>query len=788
MIPENTLELLEFNKLLRLISDFANSDASKISVSDIRPLNNKTDIERKLQQVYEIRRMSHEGRPLRLSAFPDISRLIIRIRPEGAVLEAVELADFIPLLSIASDISEQIGERQDLPFLNQIAAHLTGFPDILKVLKRSIDSEGNILDSASSLLADLRAKIRRLEGRIRKNLEEIVRDDRLSALLQDDFVTTRSGRWVIPVRMDSKGMVPGVVHDISKSGETAFIEPLGIINLANELENLIAEQKAEEIRILRNICSMIRKVVDDVDDEFKTVVKLDVLNCIAKFADLLNMKSPQINDSNVIEIAGARHPLLQISLRKSNSAHEIVPLDVRLGGDNTVMVITGANAGGKTIAIKTIGLLLLMALSGIPVPAESPTSIPLIQNLLVDIGDEQSIENNLSTFSAHISNISEILMKKDPETVVLIDELGTGTDPEEGAALACSILKEIRKSGALAFATTHLADIKGFVHRTEGMVNASMTFDLKTLTPLYRLRSGEPGQSHALEIARRYGLPDSLIDDAKKMLGSAKIDFDRMISDLNLRRSEYEDTLENIRKLQSELEERNRLIEKILSDARQKQKEVLADAYREASDLISDTKRRMNSFLYDIKMQEKSERQKTMKEIETVQESVVEKLREFDAGDHGAPAIEEINKRDVVYVTSLGYDAPVIEVNRKNNRLKVMAQNMEVEVPISDIRFKRGKSMPEARVSVQSAKADEAVSSRINLVGLRVDEALSRLEHFLNHASLSELREVTIIHGVGKGLLMKAIREHLTEHPLIKNFRSGTTEEGGIGVTVATIR
>jgi DNA mismatch repair protein MutS2 len=788
MIPKNTLDLLEFNKLLRLISDFANSDASKISVADIHPLNNIADIERRLQQVYEIRKISHEGRPLKLSSFPDISHLIIRIRPEGAVLEAVELADFMPLLSIASVISEQIKERQDLPFLNQIAEHLTGFPDILKILKRSIDSEGNILDSASFLLADLRVKIRRLEGRIRKRLEEIVRDEKLSALLQDDFVTTRSGRWVIPVRMDSKGMVPGVVHDISKSGETAFVEPLSIINLANELENLVAEQKAEEIRILRNICSVIRKVIDDVSNEFKTVVQLDVLNCISKFADLLNMNTPRINDSNVIDIAGARHPLLQISLRKSKSAQEIVPLDVRLGGDNTVMVITGANAGGKTIAIKTIGLLLLMALSGMPIPADSSSSMPLIQRLLVDIGDEQSIENNLSTFSAHISNISEILAKKDSETVVLIDELGTGTDPDEGAALACSILKEIRKSGALVFATTHLADIKGFVHRTEGMVNASMEFDLNTLTPLYRLRAGEPGQSHALEIARRYGLPDGLIDDAKKMLGSIKVDFDRMISDFNVKRAEYENTLGNIRKLQTDLEEKNRLTEKLLSDAGQKQKEILADAYREASDLISDTKRRMNTFLDEIKKQEKSERQKTAREIETFQDSVAEKLREFDTEDRGIPAIEEINKRDIVYVRSLGYDAPVIEVNRKNSRLKVMAQNMEVEVPLSDIRFKSGKSLPAVKASIQSDKADEVASSRLNIVGLRVDEALSRLEHFLNHASLAELQEVTIIHGVGKGLLMKATREHLTEHPLVRHFRSGTTDEGGVGVTVATLR
>ncbi len=787
MIPNNSFELLEFNKLLRLISDFANSDASKISVLDIRPLNNKGDIERRLKQISEIRKISHEGNPVNIYPFSDISHLIVKIRPEGAVLDAIELANFIPVLNISSDISIQLKEREDLPFLKDLTNHLTGFPDILNILKKSIDSEGNILDSASFLLSDLRAQIRKLEARIRKKLEEIVRDERLSVFLQDEFVTTRSGRWVIPVRMDSKGMVHGVVHDVSKSGETAFIEPLSIINLSNELENLIADQKAEELRILRDICSTIRKVADDINAEFQTIVYLDMLNCVAKFSDKLHMQPSHINESDSIHLFGARHPLLQLSLRKKNSTLQVVPLDVQLGGDHTVMVITGANAGGKTIAIKTIGLLLLMALSGMPLPADSSSSLPFIQSLLVDIGDEQSIENNLSTFSAHISNISEILKKKDLKTVILIDELGTGTDPDEGAALACAILKEIRKSGALVFATTHLADIKGFVHRTEGMVNASMEFDLKTLTPLYRLRAGEPGQSHALEIAKRYGLPENLIDEAKGMLGSMKVEFDLMISDLNIKRLEYENAIVDLQKQQAELAEKNKLLEKMLSDAREKQKEVLANAYREASDLISDTKRQMNVFLYEIKMKEKSERYKIMKKVESSQEFVTGKLREFNVEDEGAPVFDDIKLGDIVYVKSLGYDASVIEVNRNNNRLKVMAKNMEIEVPVSDIGFQRGKSIPPGKAP-QTDKTEETVSSRLNLIGLRVDEALSHLERFLNHASLAEISEVIIIHGIGKGLLMKAIHEHLNEHPLIKHYRSGTTEEGGVGVTVVTMK
>ena len=788
MIPETTLELLEFRKLLRIISQYANSEASSKEVLKIQPLYDKTEVEKRQRQISEIRRASQQGMPIGLSAFHDISGLFPRIKPEGSVLEAVELSEIVPFLSIALDISLNMKERSDLPYLKEITDHLTGFPDILNLLKRSIDSDGNILDSASFLLSDLRKKIKKLEARIRKNLEEMVRDERISSLLQDDFVTVRSGRWVIPVRMDSKGMVPGVVHDVSKSGETAFIEPLSIINLANELENLNADQKAEEIRILRSICSRIRSVVLEMESEFKTLVYLDLLNSIAQFADLLNMEAPQINAANAIVLRQGRHPLLQLSLKKSGKERQVVPLDVELGGENTVMVITGANAGGKTISIKTIGLLLLMAVSGMPVPADSTSSFPLTRKLLADIGDEQSIENNLSTFSAHISNISQILRETDSESVILIDELGTGTDPEEGAALACAILKKTRQSGALVFATTHLSDIKGFVHRTEGMVNASMEFDQRTFTPLYRLRTGEPGQSHALEMAKQYGIPDVLIDDAKQMLGSMKIDLDRMIADLNEKRAGYEQKLEDIRKQKIELDDRSRVIDRKLSEIDMKSREVLANAYKEASDVIFEAKRQMKAFLEEMKKKDKEHVRKTIREAEIRQEHISEKIREYEPEDHGIPSIDKINKGDMVFVRSFGYDAKVIEVNTKNSRIKIIANNMEIEVPLSDIGYKKGKAAPSHTVAVYSTEETVPVSSRLHLVGKRVDEALAELEQSLNHASLADMREMVVIHGIGKGLLRRAIHEHLTGHPLVKDFRSGSIEEGGIAVTLVRLK
>lgn len=785
MISETSLNLLEFNKLLGIISGFAHSEASQKAVSALAPLYSKEEIERRLGRIDEIRRMAAGGNPLRISQFSDIAVLLSQIRPEGAVLEGRELSDFMPFLAILSEISLQMAEGDDLPLLKELTDHLTGFPDILRVLERSIDSEGNILDSASFRLSELRGEVRRLEGRITKRLEEMMRDERLAVFLQDTFVTERSGRRVIPVRMDSKGEVPGVVHDVSRSGETAFIEPLGIIHISNELENLIAEQKAEEIRILRDICSKIRDAADDVNHQYRTLVHLDLLNCIARFGDELRMESPVINDSGVIRITGARHPLLQLALRKLG--YEVVPLDVRLGRDETVMVITGSNAGGKTIAIKTIGLLLLMALTGMPVPADSSSSFPLVNDVLVDIGDEQSIENNLSTFSAHISNISGILKKADMKSLVLIDELGTGTDPEEGAALACAVLKEIRSKGALLFATTHLTDIKGFVHRTEGMINASMEFDQKTLTPLFRLRVGEPGQSHALEIAKRYGLPESIIESAKAMLGGIKIEFDNLIADLNEKRAQYEKALKEIERQRSETEEKSLILNEKLSEAEKMRKEILAKAYKESAEIIAGTKREMHAFFDEMKKKEKVGRREAIKQVEVRQEEIVQKIREYDVDFKGAPSIREIKEGDVVFVRSLGYDASVAAIDPKHNRLRMRSGGIEIEVPLSDITFRRGISVQAGTGAVRIESGDETVSSRINLVGLRVDEAISRLEPFLNHASLAGLSEVTIIHGFGTGILAKAVREHLEGHPLVKGHRKGEQPEGGAGVTVATL-
>lgn len=682
MIPQNSLISLEFNKLLEIIAQYARSDASRNAILSIAPLSSKQEIENRFACIKEIMRMSQKPIPLDILPFRDIEPLLQKVQPKDAVPETVELVWLMDLLSSAYNAARQIKEDNSLINLNKLIKNLTGMPELLNILRRSIDKDGGILDSASHELSNLRREKRRIETKIRKSLEEITRDENTAAFLQDNFITQRSGRWVIPVRMDSKGHVQGVVHDVSRTGETAFVEPISIIGLSNELENIIADEKAEEIRILKVLGLQIRKQADEIKDEFGTLVYLDMLKSIAMFADRFRMQIPEINEQNILKLSKARHPLLLYSSAQKNRMNDIVPIDVNIGEDKSVMVITGPNAGGKSVTIKTIGLLSAMALSGMPVPADSSITIPLFHNLLVDIGDRQSIADNLSTFTAHLSNMMEFLKKADSSTLVLIDELGTGTDPEEGAALACAILKELKAKGSLIFATTHLTDIKVFAHKTEGMVNASMEFDHKTLAPLYRLRIGEPGQSFAIETAKRYGMPESIIESARIMLGKGRAELENLLHDLEQKRRHYEDSAGDMKKHERELTEREEKLGRLLKDAEAKKKELFAKAYKDASEIIADTKRQMNSLLEEIKKAEKDKAKIILRKASTVHEQAIEKIREYKSADTETLSMDELKEGDAVFIKSIGSDAVITKLLKKSSRVKIKTEKWEMEVPV----------------------------------------------------------------------------------------------------------
>jgi len=778
MIDKETLKRLEFDRILETVAGFAHCEASRLGALAIAPLAGRQEIELRFGLVEEIRKLSRLGISLKLFGFEDITPQIKAVRPTGAVLAPFELQRFIPTLRVMGAISAQLGFRTDTPLLLSHAGSITGFPDLLNPLEHTVNEEGEILDTASRLLADIRGRKKGLTARIKRRLEEIVRERHTAIFLQDDFITQRSGRWVIPVRMDSKGMVPGVVHDVSNSGETAFMEPLEIISLANELENLAADERAEEIRIVRQICDWIREDAEQMLEQFEALVRLDILNCIARISDRLRCETPVISQSPCISLKSARHPILTLM------GKEVVPLDLELAQEHRVMVVTGPNTGGKTIAIKSAGLLCVMALCGMPVPAAPGSVLPLVSSILVDIGDEQSIEESLSTFSAHISKISQIIERADRGTLVLLDELGTGTEPGQGAAIACAVLKELHEKGALVVATTHLTEIIGFVQREPGMVNAAMAFDRQKLAPLYRLTVGEPGESHALEIASRYGLPERVVRFARSMIGTMEADFHALLRELKEKREQLDQTLAELAEREEKLARAEQNLAARADEANQLVKGAKEKGYLEAQQIIGKARREVAGLLEEARRDKAREAKGRLDQAAAEVEQV---LAELHPEEGVAP--EKIEVGQVLFVKPLNCDATILTVDRRADRVRVRAGSMEMEVPIATLSKPKGKEqkIQKKRAKQQEEERGEPVSS-INLLGMRVEEAVGELEPFLNHAALDRIAELRIVHGKGTGALMKGVRSYLSGHPLVAAFRTGERFEGGDGVTVVTLR
>lgn len=789
MIAPETLSRLEFHKLLAEIARHAHSESSIECIQAIAPSSDLTLLRERSGRINEIRALQRLGISLSLTSFEDIRPALDQLKPAGALLSPQELLPFIPVLEIFAAVSRQFSHRDDIPLLKTLQPQLKGFPDILEPLKASIDHDGSILDSASSLLRETRRAKRTLAGRIRKKIEEIIRDSGIEIFLQDDFITQRSGRWVIPVRMDSKGMVKGVVHDVSSSGETAFMEPLEIIPFVNELENLAAEEKAEEIRILRQLSSWIREDAAELAACFESLLTLDTLNSIARFAEQFDLEPAVLNDQGELRLVAARHPLLLL-MQKKGLLERVEPLALQLGGGaepDSVMVITGPNAGGKTIALKTAGMLSLMALCGLPVPAGPRSTFPLLDTLLVDIGDEQSIEQSHSTFSAHAARITTILGQARSRSLVLLDELGAGTEPLQGAAIACGVLSELQQQGSMVIATTHLSEIIGFVHRSPGMINAGMEFDDASFVPLYRLIVGEPGQSHALEIARRFGMPERVITFARQMLGSAGSEFASLLTELRRRRAELESRQHELDDQEAHLSRRAAELHQRAAEIDRVRREAAEKAWGDAKELISSSRRKMNALLEELKREKRGEIVEKLRQSEA---ELIDQLKPRDARQELLP-LEAVKPGDSVHIRSLGCDGLVLSMDERSGKARVRAGRMELDVPLAELarpqaKADNGRSKPPA--GSWKINIEENQQRELKLIGMRVEQALSELESFISHAAAAGMREVRVIHGIGTGRLRDAVREELERHPLVEEHRPGEPHEGRDGATVVKLR
>lgn len=654
-----------------------------------------------------------------------------------------------------------------------------------------IISEEEIADHASELLADIRRKIRAKSSSVREKLDTMIRSPHYAKFLQEQIVTQRSGRFVVPVKSECRGSVPGLVHDTSASGATVFIEPVSVVEANNEIRVLEGKEREEINRILFELSVEAGSFAESIKHSFESAVMLDLIFAKAHLADKMKAVKPVVNAEGEINIKKARHPLID--------KNKVVPIDVRIGEDFDTLVLTGPNTGGKTVTLKTIGLLTLMTMCGMLIPAGSNSKISIFNNILVDIGDEQSIAQNLSTFSSHMTNIIDIMQKADASSLILLDELASGTDPLEGAALAVSIIENFRSKGAVIASTTHYAELKAYALDTAGVSNGCCEFDIETLSPTYRLLIGVPGRSNAFAISQRLGMDMSVVEKAKGIVGSDNRDFEAVLEKL-------EKTRQSLEEERSAAEEATRKAKKIEQKAKEqrdkieilKQKEM-EQAKQKAEKLIQAAKRQASEFLLEIEKLKKEQNRTNATEVaRKTRRMIKSQLGEMDDlinpqeiadnWDYDYKLPREPKSGDAVIIRNIG-EGEIIEVNK--DAVYVSAGLLKTRVKLSDIMIieKKKKAVSSQRSLYRtSSRADADVKTELDLRGQTVDEALSNMGLFIDKCVLNGITEIRIIHGKGTGALRSAVTEDLKHHPNIEEFRLGKYGEGEDGVTIAKIK
>jgi DNA mismatch repair protein MutS2 len=772
---------------------FSVTEPGRALTGKIKPLDTLEEVYNQVELVSECRRLSSEGHSTGIEHFADLSPLFRRLKPEDAVLEPFGLLSFLPLFYSAINL---VALRENIlsPRLGVFVSGLTTHPDLTKSIVASLSSEGRIHDDASPALLYIRRGIRSLEMKIKVILEGLLKKKELTPHLQDFYITERNNRLVIPVKRDSKGSVPGVIHDISNTGETIFVEPYSGQQIGNELESFRAEEKLEEFRILQSLSSLMRDHIHEIEEDYRIVAEVDRFQAIAGFSEKMKMSPPEINEKGYFRIVKARHPVLWKTLKHKNRETDLVPLTMEIGRDNTAMVITGSNAGGKTVALKTIGIVTLMALSGMHVPSESGTTIPFLTMVLTDIGDEQSIEQNLSTYSAHITRISEIVRISSAHTMVIVDELGTGTDPAQGGALSCAVLRRLIKHDALTVVSSHLGTLKAFASSEPGIINSAMEMEevtvngVTTYRPTFKLILGEPGTSHAFEIAESLGLDKDIISEARELAAGDGSEIEALLSELRRKSRDLDIRLEENEQLKQELSNLQASLMEELARIDMKMRDAQSQALKEAAEIIRETKVEAQDIIKSMKKASLDESRKIARGLTIKLDQLKIEQKQYSPAE--LQGLTEVREGQRVFIHALSAHGVIHSVNQNMKKCKVYVGGKEISVPFEDLaeanqesvdRHGRGKA---CRSPAKYISEDYVIPSELNLIGQRVDPALSMLERYLNDGLLSGILQVKIIHGIGEGILSMAIRDYAGEHPLITKWRKGNEDEGGEAVTI----
>ena len=794
---EKSIRTLELPVVLEMLASLAVSDAAKEKCRGLSPVCQLEEAVRLQEETQSAReRLGLYGSPS-FSGVKDVSRALNRA-DHGGVLNTRELLDVADLLTASRRVSEYDRDRQgEKTVLDHLFSALHTNKFLEDKIRGAILDEETIADSASPELADIRRKMRLAASKGRQILQRIISSPSYAKVLQEALITQRDGRFVVPVKAECKGSLPGLVHDISSSGATLFVEPMGVVQANNELKELEAREEKEIERILRELSAQCADAMEYILLDYDMLVHLDMIFARAQLSYTMNASRPEVVRKGAISLKRARHPLLDQA--------KAVPVTVELGGDYDTLVITGPNTGGKTVTLKTLGLLCLMAQCGLHIPADSGSTVRVFDRILADVGDEQSIEQSLSTFSAHMSNTVEILRQADDDSLILFDELGAGTDPVEGAALAIAIIQHARSKGALIAATTHYAELKTFAMTTAGVENASCEFDVQTLRPTYRLLVGIPGKSNAFAISRRLGLDESVIADAKAQMDSESLRFEDVLAQLEEKRQRLEKAQTEANRLWQQREEDARKA-RIFREQMEKAKEnARAKGEAEAKRIVREAQQKTEEIFAQLEeLRKQQTRAANFQQVNDAKAAIRHDLKEAEAVLHSrdqepeAPAPSRpIAVGDLVELAGVKTAATVLNVNGDGSML-LQAGKMKMTVKAGQVRLLESAEEIEKRKKQAAAAQRKNVSPQIQLAaraaseldirGMETLEAESVVENYIDAAVMAKLGTVTIIHGKGTGALRKAVHEMLKRNRAVKSFRLGRYGEGEAGVTVVELK
>ncbi|MBR5302549.1 MAG: endonuclease MutS2 [Clostridia bacterium] len=790
-MTERSLRVLEFNKIRAQLAQYCESDMGAELCDALEPVSDIAEVRRMQQETREAHDVLTYLGCSPMTSFSDV-RAQLHLAEIGSTLSPRALMDIGASLRAARSAREAlVSEREGTPMIRANASRLSTFKSIEQAITDAIISEEEIADRASSELFAIRRKMRACNERVRERLNSMIHSPTYSKFLQDAIITMRGDRYVLPVKQEYRSMIPGIVHDQSATGATIFVEPMAVVDIGNELKQLVAAERAEIERILRMLSALVAPEAAAMSDNLAILAQLDFAFAKGALAREMFAVEPKINAEGRIKIVRGRHPLID--------PQKVVPLDIRLGEDFTSLIITGPNTGGKTVTLKTTGLFTLMAQAGLQVPAEYGTELAVFDDVFADIGDEQSIEQSLSTFSGHMKNIVSILEQVTPESLVLFDELGAGTDPTEGAALAQAILSTLLTMRTRTVATTHYSELKEYALTTPNVENASVEFDVATLRPTYRLSIGIPGKSNAFEISRKLGLPEFVIGKAKDLLSKEAVRFEDVIANAEYHRQIAEkerQIAEEARQEMVAIRNQAEAERKKLEDQRDR---AIKKAKDEAKRIIENTRRESEAMISELRAMKKAggaqehEIQRVKKKMEQAQEALAEKK------EVGGEIPQSVKPGDMVHIASMDVDATVVTAPDAKGYVQLKVGMMKMRAQLSDLRtmtstqqmlkkeqkkLERKRSMREQRVDITT----RAVRQELDVRGMALDEALPEVQKFLDDAMLSSLGEVSIIHGNGMGVLRAGIQDCLRRHPCVSSFRLGRYGEGETGVTIVSLK